>query len=604
MRAAGRVAQVAQRAALVLLMATGTLEAAPEHGIAMYGAPALPPDFVALPYANPDAPKGGQIVLGVAGGFDSLNPFILKGNAASGVAVHTVETLMARSIDEPFTLYGLLAESVEVPPDRSWVEFTLRPEARFSDGKPVTTEDVIWSFQTLGTLGHPRYQTAWKKVAAITATGERKVRITFNAADRELPLLMGLRPVLEKAQWQGKAFDEGPLEVPIGSGPYVIDKVDPGRSITFRRNPDYWGRDLPINRGLNNFDLVRYDYYGDGNVLFQALTAGDISAFREDNAGKWLTAYDFPAIATGEVVKEEIPHQRPSGIAGLVMNLRNPIFSDWRVREALTLAFNFEFINQTLNGGSEPRITSYFSNSVLAAGDGPATGKVAALLQPFAGALPPGTIEGYAPPVSNPAKSTDRANLRKAMQLFEEAGWTAQDGVMKNAGGKPFAFDILLTNGARDSAAVVDIYVEALKKLGIRATVTSVDSPQYKERTNTYAFDMTWYTRALSLSPGNEQMLYWGSRGVTEPGSRNWMGMNSPAAEAVIARMVGATDPADFTAATQALDRILTAGRYVIPVWYSRVSRLAHSRHLHHPAHLPLYGDWPGFLPDVWWYEE
>ena len=585
-------------------LAAAPVIGAPEYGIAMYGIPALPPDFVALPYANPDAPKGGVLVLGVAGGFDSLNPFILKGNAATGIAVHTVETLMARSIDEPFSLYGLLAESVETPPDRAWVEFTLRPEARFSDGQPVTIADVIWSFETLGTQGHPRYQTAWGKVARVEQTGERSLRVTFNAPDRELPLLMGLRPILEKAQWQDKVFGEGSLMVPIGSGPYVIAKVDAGRSVTYRRNPDYWGKDLPINRGLNNFDTIRYDYYGDGNVLFQAFTAGEIDAYREDNAGKWQTAYDFPALAKGDVVREEIPHQRPSGIAGLVMNMRNPIFADWRVRQAMTLAFNFEFINQTLNGGAEPRITSYFSNSVLAAGDGPATAKVAALLAPFAADLPPGTVEGYAPPVSNPAKPTDRGNLRKAMALFQEAGFDVQDGVMKDAKGTQFSFEILLQTGANDSAAVADIYVEALKQLGISARITAVDSAQYKERTNTYAFDMAWYTRALSLSPGNEQLLYWGAKGIAAPGSRNWMGMNSPAAEAMVATMVGATDIDEFHAAAQALDRILTAGRYVIPVWYSKISRLAHSKHLHHPDRIPLYGDWPGFMPDVWWYQE
>ena len=270
----------------------------------------------------------------------------------------------------------------------------------------------------------------------------------------------------------------------------------------------------------------------------------------------------------------------------------------------MTLAFNFEFINQTLNGGAEPRITSYFSNSVLAAGDGPATAKVAALLAPFAADLPPGTVEGYAPPVSNPAKPTDRGNLRKAMALFQEAGFDVQDGVMKDAKGTQFSFEILLQTGANDSAAVADIYVEALKQLGISARITAVDSAQYKERTNTYAFDMAWYTRALSLSPGNEQLLYWGAKGITAPGSRNWMGMNSPAAEAMVATMVGATDIDEFHAAAQALDRILTAGRYVIPVWYSKISRLAHSKHLHHPDRIPLYGDWPGFMPDVWWYQE
>ncbi len=591
-------------AVLTLALMTGTALAQPQHGIAMYGDPALPPDFVALPYSNPDAPKGGSLHLGVAGGFDSLNPFGIKGTAADGITAHTVETMMGRSIDEPFSLYGLLAESVETDPDRAWVEFTLRPEAKFSDGSPVTVEDVIWSLEALGTAGHPRYQTAWKKVAKVESTGERKLRITFNVADRELPLLMGLRPILKKSDWEVRGFEEGTLDVLIGSGPYVIDKVDPGKSITYKRNPDYWGKDLPFNRGLHNFDEIRYDYFGDGDVTFQAFTSGEIDSFRESNAGKWLTSYDFPALAAGDVIKEEIPHSRPSGITGLVMNMRNPIFADWRVREAMTLAFNFEFINQTLNGGTEPRITSYFSNSTLATDHGPAAGKVAELLQPFAAELPPGTLEGYDLPVSSPEKPTDRGNLRKALQLFEEVGWTVQEGVMKDALGKPFTFEILLAAGAGDSEAVVNIYVEALKQLGITPTVTSVDGPQYKERTNTYAFDMAWYVRALSLSPGNEQTLYWGSKGIAEPGSRNWMGMNSPAAEAMIAAMVSATDPADFTTATQALDRVLLAGRYVIPVWYSKVSRLAHLKKLHHPEKLPLYGDWPGFMPDVWWHEE
>ncbi len=604
MRASSTSAPGRAATALALAMIACSAVAEPRHGIAMYGEPALPPDFVSLPYVNPDAPKGGSIVFGESGSFDSLNPFILNGTSAAGVTVHTMETLMGRSIDEPFSLYGLLAESVETDEARTWVEFTLRPEAKFSDGSPVTIADVMWSYETLGTLGHPRYQGTWAKIARMEQTGDAKIRFTFNAPDRELALLMGLRPILKKAQWEGKDFTKATLVVPIGSGPYIINKVDPGKSVSYKRNPDYWGAGLAFNTGLNNFGDIRYDYFGDGDVTFQAFTAGDTSSFRESNAGKWLSSYSFPAVRSGDVVKEEFAHERPSGITGLVMNTRNPIFADWRVREALILAFNFEFINQTLNGGTEPRITSYFSNSFLGMDHGPAAGKVAELLAPFAADLPLGTIEGYELPVSDADKSTDRGNMRKATALLEQAGWTVQDGALKNAEGKPFGFEILLASGASDSEAVVNIYIEALKQIGVAPTVTAVDSAQYKQRSNTYAFDMAWYTRALSLSPGNEQMLYWGAKGVTEPGSRNWMGMNSPAAEAMITTMVGSTNTEDFIAATQALDRILTAGRYVIPVWYSKVSRMAHAKHLHHPDKLPLYGDWPGFQPDVWWYEE
>ncbi len=414
---------------------------------------------------------------------------------------------------------------------------------------------------------------------------------------------MGMRPILKKAQWEGKDF-AGSLEVPTGSGPYVVADFEPGRFITFRRNPDYWGANLGFNRGLNNFDEIRYDYFGDGDVTFQAFTAGETSSFRESSASKWASAYDFPAIASGEIVKAEIANQRPSGITGLVMNTRNPVFADWRVREAMIQAFNFDFVNQAINAGSEPRIASYFSNSPLGMGEGPATGKVADLLAPYAADLPPGTIDGYELPQGNAGQAVDRKSLRKATALFEEAGWTVQDGVMKDAKGTPFTFEIVLQSGATQTEQVVDIYVQALKNLGITPTVTAVDSAQYKERTNTYAFDMAWYTRALSLSPGNEQMLYWGAAGVAEPGTRNWMGMNSPAAEAMINTMLTSTSQEDFIAATRALDRILTAGRYVIPVWFSRVSRLAHDRHLHYPARIPLYGDWPGFQPETWWYED
>ena len=590
-------------AAALLILAPMAL-AEPRHGIAMYGEPALPPDFVSLPYANPDAPKGGRIVFGENGSFDSMNPFIVKGSAPAGLSSMTVETLMGRSYDEPFTLYGLLAESVDTDEARTYVEFTLREGARFTDGKPVTVKDVLWSFEKLGTEGSPRYAGAWKKIAKSEQTGPRSVRFTFNAQDRELPLILGLRPILEMAQWEGRDFAATTMEPPIGSGPYVVDKFEAGKFVSYKKNPDWWGKDLPFNRGQQNFDEVRYDYFGDAGVVFESFKAGLITSYREANPAKWASNYDFPAVQSGDVVKSDIPHQRPSGIEGFVFNTRKPIFADWRVREALIDAFNFELVNQTLNGGALPRIQSYFSNSVLGAPVGEAaSGRVAEYLAPFKDQLLPGALEGYALPVSDGSEA-NRANLHKATDLMADAGWTVQDGILKNAEGASFAFEILLVNGQNDMIAAASIYVEALKRLGIDARVTTVDSAQYKDRTTNYDFDMTHYIRALSLSPGNEQMLYWGAAGVTEPGTRNWMGMNSPAAEALIASMLSAKDQTEFVAATQALDRVLITGRYVVPVWYAASSHLAHIKQLKFPEKLPIYGDWPGFQPEVWWYQE
>lgn len=588
----------------VALTAAGLAVGGPagaDPGIAMYGAPALPQGFVSLPYANPDAPKGGTYVMGDVGSFDSLNPFILKGRAPYWLAPLTVETLLGRSYDEPFTLYPLLAESVTVPPDRSWVEFTLNPKAKFSDGQPVTVADVIWSFQTLGTVGNPRYINAWRQVSKAEQVGPETVRFTFNTPDRELPLILALRPVLEKAQWQGKDFASSTLDVPVGSGPYVVDKFEPGRFISFKRNPDWWGKDLPFNRGRWNFDEIRDEYYADANVMFQAFKAGLIDTWREPNPAKWANSYDFPAVTSGRIVKAEIPDHRPSGINGLVMNTRKAIFADWRVRQALIDAFNFEFINKTLNGGAEPRIASYFSNSELGMATGPATGKVLADLEPFKDTLLPGAISGYALPKSDGTEA-NRANLRAAVHLLTEAGWQAgADGVLRNKKGEAFSFEILLPQGASDMMAVSQIYISALKRLGIAAHVTTVDSAQYVQRTESYDFDMTQYRVALSLSPGNEQRLYWGSSGVKEPGTRNFMGANQPAIDALIDKIVSSNSHEDFVAAVRALDRALMAGRYVIPVWYSNVSRLAYKADLHYPKTIPVYGDWIGFLPDVWW---
>lgn len=591
-------------AALVALT-SGPALSEPKHGIAMYGDPALPPDFVSLPYVNADAPKGGKIVQGEVGSFDSLNPHILKGRVPWQLRFLAHESLMGRSYDEPFTLYGLLAESIEVPDDRSWVEFTLRSEAKFSDGSPVTVEDVLWSYETLGTVGHPRYHGSWAKVDTAEQIGERSVKFTFNTRDDELPLILGLRPILKKAQWDDNPFEESGIDViPISSAPYVISDVDAGRHVVLTRNPDYWGNDVvPFRRGQANLDEIRMEFFGDATAMFEAFKGGILTTNRETSVQKWDTQYDFPAITTGKMVKSIIPHERPTGIRGLVMNTRRPQFEDWRVREALITAYNFEFINQTINGDEQPRITSYFANSILGMEEGPATGRVAEFLAPFKDTLLPGAIEGYALPVSD-GTERNRRNIRAALALMGEAGWTLQDGTLKNAAGETFGFDVLVPNGSSETQQIVDIFAAALGRMGINVTVSAVDSAEYKERTNVFDFDMTWYARGLSLSPGNEQSLYWGSEAADTEGSRNWMGMKSPAVEAMIERILTSSSQDDFVAATKALDRVLTSGRYVIPSWHSPISRIAHVAELKFPENLPMYGDWIGFQPDVWWYEE
>jgi len=586
-----------------LILTAGTTFAEPQHGIAMYGAPQLPADFSALPYANADAPKGGAIVLGNTGGFDSLNPYVRKGTVPWQLSHFTHETLMGRSWDEPFALYGLIAESIEVPEDRSWVEFTLREEARFSDGSPVTVEDVIFSFDLLGTEGHPRYHGLRKQIETIEQTGPRSLRMTFNSDNRELALLAGMRPILSKAQWEGKDFANAPLaDIPLGSGPYVISDYQAGRQVTLTRNPDYWGAEVPFRRGTHNYDEIKIDFYGDANVLFEAFKAGQISAVREFNAETWATQYDFPAITRGEIVKSTFPHSKPSGMTGFVMNTRRAPFDDWRVRDAMITAFNFEYINETLTGGALPRITSYFSNSELAMRDGPATGQVFDLLTEYADTLPPGTIDGYALPVAD-GSVRNRAGIRAALQQLSAAGYQAEDGVMKRADGTPLTFTILLGKGSRENLAIAELYGQALKRLGITVQIETVDDAQFVARQNEYDFDMTYFRRSLSLSPGTEQRFYWGSEAADLPGTRNLMGVKSPAVDAMIDTMLQARETSEFVAATRGLDRILTAGRYVVPFWQFDEGLIAHDARMAYPEKIPLYGDGPNYMPEVWWWE-
>lgn len=590
---------------LAALLAGGFAQAEPQHGIAMYGDPALPPDFESLPYADANAPHGGKIVLGEIGSFDSLNPHILKGTAPWQLRFIAYESLMGRSYDEPFTLYGVLAESIDVGPNREWAEFTIRPEAKFSDGSPVTVEDVMWSYETLGTKGHGRYRGLWGQIEKMEQTGERSVRFTFNEDNQELALIVGMRPILKKAQWDGVDFENSGLDiVPITSAPYMISDFEPGRYMELTRNPDYWGKDVPFMRGQANLDTIRMEFFADDTAHFEAFKGGLVNSLRETNVEKWRAQYDFPAVTEGKIVKSEIPHARPYGIYGFVMNTRRPEFQDWRVRDAMMHAFNFEYINDVQTGGSQPRITSYYGNSVLGMDHGPALGRVKELLDPFKDDLLPGALEGYDLPVGD-GSARNRANLAKAMDLMAEAGWTVQDGVMKNAEGQPFDFDILIRQGQNDNAAIADIFVTSLERLGITAKVEMVDSAQFEDRTNNFDFDMAYYERSLSLSPGNEQTLYWGSEQADVPGSRNWMGMKSPAADAMIQTLLNADSQEEFVAATKALDRVLTTGRYVIPIMYRYdLSRIAHVKELTYPERTPMYGDWLGFQPDVWYWKD
>jgi peptide/nickel transport system substrate-binding protein len=563
--------------------------AQPQHGLSMHGEPALKEDFESLPYVDPNAPQGGKIIYGQVGSFDSVNPFILKGNAPFYVRLHTFESLMGRSWDEPFTLYGLLAESVEVPEDRSSITFHIRPEAKFSDGTPVTVEDVQFSFETLRDKGRPNFGNAYKKVASVTVAGN-SITFSFGEIDRELPLILGLMPVLPKNNWQDKEFQESTLEPMIGSGPYRIATLEPGRSISFVKNPDYWGKDLPLKRGQDNFDKITYEYFRDNDALFEAFKAGVITYTTENDPIRWQSGYPE------KVNKAVIDHSRPTGMKGFVFNTRNPLFADIRVREALTLVFDFEWINRALFNNSYTRIQSYFDNSSLAY-QAQASETEKELLQPWLSDLPQGIMSEKIIQPQSDGDGRNRKNQKQALELLEDAGWTLQNGKLRNSNGQKLTFEILMPLSGDEKIATV--YANMLKRIGIDITVRSVDTAQYQKRLIDYDYDMTVYEWGLSLSPGNEQTFYWGSSGRETPGTRNYMGVESPAVDAMIDALLQAKSKEDFTSAVHALDRVLTSGRYVIPFWYDPVDRVAWWSGLHKPETIPIYGN----RPEVWWYE-
>ncbi len=560
----------------------------PMAGIAMHGEPKYGSGFHHFDYVNPDAPKGGDVRLAaVAKTFDNLNPFIVKGVVAADANM-PFETLMTGSADEAFSEYGLIAESLEVPADRSWVIFTLRPQARWHDGQPITADDVLFSFDILRTKGHPQYRFYYQSVTKAEKLGPLRVKFTFKPGDnRELPLIIGQMPVLPQHYWQGRDFEKTTLEPPLGSGPYRVTSLEPGRFIVYERVKDYWGKDLPVRRGQDNFDRVRYDYYRDSTVALEAFKAGEYDWRQESEAKKWATGYqDWPALASGRAIQHAFPNGRSDGMQGYAYNLRRPLFQNPLVRRALGYAFDFEWTNKNLFYGQYERTESYFSNSELAA-QGLPDARERAVLDPLAAMVPPEVFTGeYRAPVTDGSGNV-RPNLRIAMTLLEQAGWRVVEGKLtKN--GQPFQFEILLENPAWERISLP--FVQNLARLGIDASVRTVDTAQYKNRADHYDFDMVVNVWGESLSPGNEQRGYWGSAAADEVGGDNVIGIRNPAVDALVESVVAARDREELVARSHALDRVLLWNYYVIPHWHLSVDRIAYWNKFGMPALVPTQG--------------
>jgi peptide/nickel transport system substrate-binding protein len=593
----------------VLVLLTGSASAdqieraastGPSHAIAMHGEPLYPEGFKHFRYVNPAAPKGGAIVYGATGSFDSLNPFIVRGTSALGLREHVFESLLARGYDEPFTLYGLLAESIDVAGDRSWAAFTLNPQARFSDGEPVTVDDVVYSLETLRDKGRPNYKTYYAKVERMERIGERTIKFIFSPdGDREIPLIIGLMPIIPKHVYEKRDFNAAGFEAPIGSGPYIVDQVKPGNSITYRRNPDYWGVDLAVNAGQNSIDLVTYEYFRDSNASFEAFKSGIYHARPEDDPGRWTQSYDFPALRAGKVRKEAFESGMPSGMYALVFNTRRPVFADRRVRQALTQLFNFEWVNKNLYYGSYVRSESFFDGSELGSHDRPAGERERELLAPFPDAVTPEIMNrGWQAPQGD-AGGQDRKNRARAIAQLRDAGYEILNGVMTHVEtGHPLSFEILVATPGEERLALT--YSRMVKRIGVIADVRNVDPSQYQERRSNYDFDTIFNSWFSSLSPGNEQSFYWGSAAADMPGTRNYMGAKEPAIDAMIDAMLAAETREEFVAAVRAMDRVLLSGAYMIPLFHQPEQWLALWQQVKVPEETSLYG----YRSGTWWIEE
>jgi peptide/nickel transport system substrate-binding protein len=567
------------------------------HGIAMHGEPALPAGFDHLPYADPDARKGGRITLALEGNFDSLNPLIVIGVAPDVVPRYVLQSLMMRSADEPFTVYGLVARSAEMPEDRTSVTFNLDPRARFSDGHPLTAEDVRFTFEVLKKHGKPFHRSSFGQVKSVEISGPHRIRFDLSGAnDRELPLIIATMPIFPAHTTNPETFDRTTLAPPVGSGPYEITEVRPGERVTLKRRKDFWAEDLPLLRGLYNFDEIRYDFYRDTNTLFEAFRAGLYDYRLEGDPGRWATGYDFPGVHSGRIARETVRIQLPKGMNGLVFNTRRPIFRDPKVREALGYLFDFDWLNRNLFYGLLKRSDSYFADSELSSIGHPADERERALLAPFPDAVRPDIMEGrWAPPASD-GSGRDRAMARHALALLGEAGWALDDDVLRRKDtGEPFVFEMLVNSTAQERLALN--FAQGLQRVGIRVNVRHVDNVQYWRRLSRFEFDMVQWIWPASASPGNEQRNRWGSSAAQRGGSLNHSGATSPAIDRLIDALLEARSREDFVSSVRALDRVLLSGFYVVPLFYVGEQWLAYDNNLRHPSRIPL----SGVNIDVWW---
>jgi microcin C transport system substrate-binding protein len=567
-------------------------------GFAMHGAPkyATPPAH--LDYVNPAAPKGGNVKFAALGTFDSLHPYTLKGVPAANIG-QLWETLCWHARDEAFTVYGLLAETIEVPHDRSWAAFTLRPEARWNDGTPITVEDVVWSLATLKEKGPPMYASYYGDVLKAEKAGERTVRFTFrNDTNRELPLIISEMPVLPSRWWASRDFEKATLEVALSSGPYKVDNFEPGRWISYRRNPDYWGRDLWMNRGRNNFETIRYDYYRDNDVLFEAFKGGEADIRRENSGRNWMTKYDFPAVKDGRVRREELPDERPQPMQGFVFNLRRPMFQDRRVRDAIALMYDFEWQNKNLSYGFFTRTRSFFGNSEMEAKGLPSPEELR-ILEPFRGKIPDEVFTtAYEPPKTD-GSGNIREQLRKAIALLKEAGYEAKDGKMVDKAGHRLAFDLLLNDAGFERMALP--FKQNVDRLGIDMSVRTVDTSQYRRRSDSFDFDMIIDLWGQSISPGNEQREFWGSKAADRPGTQNTMGLRNEAVDQLVEMVVNADDRESLVLRTRCLDRVLQWMGFVIPQFRNGKELVAYWNRFSRPERTARYEP---LAFDTWWVDE